>query len=233
MARIYLDSNETYAISSNATVYGAAGGSETVQILTGATNISVDSSIEKVTLASTLDAYQFKITGNIVEVSLGSSVVASINAGENPILSFADGTAGITMTGLGAAKLGNSSLTSSAASYTSTQVSLTANTSSSGTISVSANGSSDASSGNITYNISAGDYTYNIAGFGAGDVLQFPTSNSTSVSNSVFTDGAVDLTWASSGSLLTIHLTGISAANDAQLYSAASFNSVFGTGTII
>lgn len=100
-------------------------------------------------------------------------------------------------------------------------------------ITVAANGSSDASAANYIYTITADSYNYQIAGFGAGDVLKFPATNTPSVNNSSFTDGTVELTWAYRGALATIQLTGISIANDGQLNSAANFNSVFGDGTIV
>lgn len=86
---------------------------------------------------------------------------------------------------------------------------------------------------NTTYTVTAGtNYTYNIAGFGAGDKLVFPAGNTPSVVNDDWADGIVDLTYASSGTVTTIHLTGLSTANDGALNDLAGFNTVFGAGTI-
>ena len=106
-------------------------------------------------------------------------------------------------------------------------------TGSSNTIAVTTDGSADASSGNKIFNIASGTYTYTISGFSAGDVLAFPAGNTASVKNVGYTDNAVDLTWASAGNVVTIHLVGISNANDIKLNSTGDFNTVFGNGTII
>lgn len=100
-------------------------------------------------------------------------------------------------------------------------------------VGVFADGSSNAADVNNIYSIAPGTYTYHITGFGAGDVLSFPATNAASVSNSSFTDGEVELTWAYHGAVATIHLMGIPVATDANLNSVANFNSVFGAGTII
>ena len=86
---------------------------------------------------------------------------------------------------------------------------------------------------NNAFAIALGTYTYNIANFGAGDSMAFPAGVAASVNNVSFTDGIVDLTYASGGQTVTIHLTGVSAANDGLLNSVADFNTVFGAGTIV
>jgi len=97
---------------------------------------------------------------------------------------------------------------------------------------VSAAGSSNAAAGNLAYTFAAGTYAYNIAGFAAGDKLDFPDAVAASVNNTSFTDGVVELTWGNAGQTITVTLTGIPAATDAQLFGVASFNSVYGTGTV-
>lgn len=90
----------------------------------------------------------------------------------------------------------------------------------------------DAAPTNVAFNVAAGNYTYNIAGFAAGDRIGFPVDNAPTVVNSSYTDNAVDLQWAFNGQVVTMHLTGISNANDAVLNSVADFNTLFGSGTI-
>jgi len=92
---------------------------------------------------------------------------------------------------------------------------------------------SDASKADNIYTFVAGTYTYNIVGFGARDVLDFPAGNTVGVANSSYIDGVVDLNWSYGGNTVTVNLTGISTANDAQLNSFENFNTVFGAGTII
>lgn len=86
---------------------------------------------------------------------------------------------------------------------------------------------------NTTYNITAGtNYTYTISGFGSGDKLVFPAGNTPSVVNDDWADGIVDLTYASNGTVTTIHLTGLSGTQDAALNDTTGFNTVFSIGTI-
>jgi hypothetical protein len=53
------------------------------------------------------------------------------------------------------------------------------------------------------------------------------------VSNESFTDGQVTLSWALSGQTVTVTLTGLASTQDAQLFAAADFNTVFGAGTVV
>ena len=96
-----------------------------------------------------------------------------------------------------------------------------------------ANVSFDAAINNNAFVVALGTYTYSIANFGALDSLAFPAGVAASVNNPSFTDGIVDLTYASGGQVVTIQLTGVSAANDGLLNSVADFNTVFGAGTIV
>lgn len=90
----------------------------------------------------------------------------------------------------------------------------------------------DASSSDVTFNISSGNYTYNVAGFGSGDKFVFPATNTPTVVNDSYTDGVVDLQWAYSGNVVTVHLTGIPASNDAAINFISDFNTIYGAGTI-
>ncbi len=93
----------------------------------------------------------------------------------------------------------------------------------------------DASLDDFIFEIAAGNYTYNISGFGDDDQLDFPVGNEASVSNSSFTDNAVDLTWSSAGQTVTIHLSGLATGLDAKLNFVSDFNldTTFGADTII
>ena len=76
-----------------------------------------------------------------------------------------------------------------------------------------------------------GTYLYTISGFGRGDKIAGPVGVVPSVDNASFDDGRVDLLYASSGNVVTIALTGISASDDALLFSISDLNKVFGAGT--
>ncbi|MEI6745629.1 MAG: hypothetical protein WCL34_06685, partial [Methylococcaceae bacterium] len=99
-------------------------------------------------------------------------------------------------------------------------------------VAVAAAGNYDAKDADVNFKMTAGDYTYNIANFSKGDVIAFPEGQTPTVKNSDFTDGTVDLQYATQGKVLTVHLTDLTPAQDAQLYSVNSFNSVFGANTV-
>jgi hypothetical protein len=92
----------------------------------------------------------------------------------------------------------------------------------------------DSATVNTTYTIAAGTYTANIAGISNGDVLDFPDGINPTVNNANFTDGNVDLQWALSGNVVTIHLTGLTTAIDGASFDLASFETAVGSnGTVI
>ncbi|MDD2863632.1 MAG: Ig-like domain-containing protein [Methylococcales bacterium] len=99
-------------------------------------------------------------------------------------------------------------------------------------VAVAAAGTKDAATGDFAFNVSEGDFTYNIAGFNAGDAIDFPATNNPTVSNLSDSDGIVDLVFANSGTVATLHLTGLTAAQDKAIWSVASFNTVFGANSL-
>lgn len=145
-------------------------------------------------------------------------------------------TSYVSLTGLSAAT--DAMLTSASAFNTvfgSSTITGGTGTASATTASVSVTGAgsnSDSSSINTTYTVSAGEYTYVVSGFGAGDKIDFPTSNTPTVVNSSFTDGEVILQYAAGGTTTVVRLTGLSSTNDISLNSINDFNTVFGSGTI-
>jgi len=239
MAKLFLDADETYIVSSNTVVYGGTG-SETI-LINGTPTVTVQSTVERVELTGNLSTYSFAVQGNQVTVKSGTTTVATITVPDTAAgqtLAFADGSAALKITGLNAATLGAAAVPTTAAAVAATLNTGDKSTVSGGTVgSISADGSSDASTGNKVYTFAAGTYTYNISGFGTGDVLSFPAGNPPSVNNLSYTDSLVDLTWLSGDGNVTVHLTGISTANDALLNYATvlnnDFNAVFGSGTLI
>ncbi|MBK1640738.1 hypothetical protein CKO12_02355 [Chromatium okenii] len=100
----------------------------------------------------------------------------------------------------------------------------------------------DAATDPFKFVFSAGNYTYNIVNFGNDDQLYFADflGDKVSVSNVSFRDGFIDLSqtnvfsmFSSSINVVTVHLTGLTTAQDSQLFSVESFNSVFGAESLI
>ncbi|MEN9897666.1 MAG: hypothetical protein RLZZ66_1315 [Pseudomonadota bacterium] len=83
------------------------------------------------------------------------------------------------------------------------------------------------------FNITSGNYAASIAGFGVNDKLVFAAGTAKSLTNASYTDGNMTVQGTLNNQIVTIQLTGISATLDAQVDSLASFNTVFGTGSLI
>ncbi|MDD2850391.1 MAG: hypothetical protein PHY09_00630 [Desulfuromonadaceae bacterium] len=92
----------------------------------------------------------------------------------------------------------------------------------------------DASTGAITFQVHpTSSFTYNVVNFASGDVIVFDAGTAISVANTSGTDGIINVTGSLSGNAVTVHLTGIAAADDAAVYGKASFNSTFGAGSLL
>jgi hypothetical protein len=74
-------------------------------------------------------------------------------------------------------------------------------------------------------------YSYEIAGFGAGDQIVSPAGAAVSLLNTSFSDAAATLQYAAGANIVTIRLTGLTAAQDEALSTPANLNQVFGAGT--
>ncbi len=238
MARLYLDSNETFILSSTTTIYGRAGGSEKVIINASATNVIADANVERVDFAGDVSSFTFQATGNQIKVYSGGALVATSTVQESStgtLMAFANGTVSAKI-GVGGMTLGGSAVSSTAGAVTPVTIdtgSVSAATGGSQTIAVSAAGSvTETSATNTTFNIASGTYTYNIAGFSAGDKLVFPTAGLATINNTSFSDGIVDVLYANAGQTVTIHLTGIPSATDATIFGTSSFNTAFGSGSL-
>ncbi len=92
-----------------------------------------------------------------------------------------------------------------------------------------------ATSGADSFNMAVGNYTVTISGFAKGDKLNFFPAASITVKPDVDqTDGIQTLTAVDGEtfSTVTVVLTGLTATEDTNLFNVASFNNVFGAGTI-
>jgi len=144
-------------------------------------------------------------------------------------------TAGATTTTAAATTTTAAATTTTAAPTTTTTVATTTTTTLPGvSVTVSAAGTDNASAANKSYSISplTSTYDYTITGFATGDKVFSPVGVTPTVVNNSFTDGNVTIQYASSGNVVRIILTGLTAAQDGQLYSASQFNVVFGAGTL-
>ena len=75
----------------------------------------------------------------------------------------------------------------------------------------------DAGSTNFAFVIASGNYTFNIANFGVGDSLIFPTNDTPKITNASNSDGTLDVVYTNNNATTIIHLTGISALQDASI----------------
>jgi len=81
MANIFLENNENFPLAaSNSTVFGRAGGSETLQIFDGVTGVTTDSNIERIDLSGNLADHSFEATTNGLEISRAGQVVATVQS---------------------------------------------------------------------------------------------------------------------------------------------------------
>jgi len=100
---------------------------------------------------------------------------------------------------------------------------------------VDANGAAANLNNNVAFNISAGTYGYAIKNFATGDKLNFFDKAIVNVvPDASNTDGIQVLTAqdAATGTTTTITLTGLTAAQDADLFNQPSFATVFGAGSL-
>jgi hypothetical protein len=118
MAKIILETNNTFSIGANAsdsTVYGAAG-TEKV-ILAAGSYASIDQNVERTELSGASSSYTYTIAGNKIIVSSGSKPVATIIGGNgNKTIAFSDGSATLALTGLNKATLGGKTISTTASS---------------------------------------------------------------------------------------------------------------------
>ena len=120
MAKIILETNNTFSIGPNAsdsTVYGAAG-TEKV-ILAAGSYASIDQNVERTELSGASSSYTYAIAGNKIIVSSGSKAVATIIGGNgNKTIAFSDGSAVLALTGLNKATLGGKTISTTASALT-------------------------------------------------------------------------------------------------------------------
>lgn len=122
MAKVYLDSGDTFTLSGAASVYGSSG-TEKLIVNSGATGVVVDQTVERVDLAGASSAYTFQQSGNQLKVFSGTTVVATI-----PLQDDTDGTQVVFSNGSVSAKVGATGMTLGGAAVTSTAAAVTPTT---------------------------------------------------------------------------------------------------------
>jgi hypothetical protein len=85
---------------------------------------------------------------------------------------------------------------------------------------------------NVNFNYYGGknSYTFNISGFDSGDKLSLRNTYATpTITNTNTSDGIIDVICDTT----TIHLTGLTSAQDSAIFDVLSFNNVFGSGSML
>lgn len=243
MAKVYLDTNESYRLLDDATVFGTTFGTESL-IIMGYPDIQMDANIERVEFTGSLSDYTFQVSGSAISIfSSGQPVAGFTSLNNNVTLAFADGSAALSLTGLGSASLGGQALSTQTGGTSLNATLDTSDVSSVGdyvpgstTVNVTEANTTpyDASTGDFTFNFTQGNYEYSIDGFGPGDVLNVLDTAAMNVTNTLSTDGIIDVQAADNVTTTTvdIHLTGVSSTQDANIFNVSSFNSVFGDGSL-
>lgn len=122
MAKVYLDSGDTFSLSGAASVFGSTG-TEKVIVNSGVTGVVVDANVERVDLPGASSAYTFQQAGNQLKVLSGATVVATI-----PLQDDTDGTQVVFTNGSVSAKVGATGMTLGGAAVTSTAAAVTPTT---------------------------------------------------------------------------------------------------------
>ena len=103
-------------------------------------------------------------------------------------------------------------------------------------LTITGSGSFNALTSDVTFSLPAitSSYTYTIAGFGAGDRIVGPAGETATLADqSSFTDGSLSVQYAKGGNVVKVTLTGLTAAQDASIFSVADLNTVFGAGSFV
>ena len=114
MARVFLDANESNSFNGNVEVFGNSG---IEGVLIKGTGNKVQSTVERIEFTGALNTYTFGITGNVVTVKSGSTIVATITVPDTAAgqtLAFANGSAALKITGLNNATLGGAAVPTTA-----------------------------------------------------------------------------------------------------------------------
>lgn len=166
MAKVYLESGDSFTISNNNTSVYGAGGTEVLTIASGVTGLTFDSNCERVALAGASSAYSYQQQGVNMVVYSGSTVVATI-----PLQTDTDGTQVTFTNGTVNAKIASGVMTFGGTTVVAGTSSSTATTLTASTIDTATTSSSSSSGSSST----ATAYTFTTG----VDVLSGSTGNDT------------------------------------------------------
>jgi hypothetical protein len=110
MAKLFLDAIDTFTVSNDVEVFGAAGGNEVVKI-SGTPNVQLNGDVERIELSDNAADYTYLVTGTQITILKDGTAVATLS-GLNQVakVAFADGSADLELTGLNAVTLGGTAL---------------------------------------------------------------------------------------------------------------------------
>lgn len=231
MAKVYLDVDESWKVVNNDTQLFAADGNEYVSVESGVTGLELDQNTEGVELAGTISQYTYQQTGNQLKVFSGNILVATIPVQmdeDGTQLTFEDGTYAVklALTGEDAGKM---TVGESGVSMDEPSPLITTQTQT-----ITGEGTTLSTAGlDTTFVVTPGTYTHTIEGFDAGDVIDFPDGAEPTVNNNDFTDGVIELQWASSGNIVTLQVSDLPIADEIILSGIDQWDTVFGEGTIV
>jgi len=193
MARVILN-NETFTVFNNSNVE-ILGGSGTENVLIGGTSstVSVAQSVERVDVSGNVADFTYQAAGNQVNILRAGAVVATVTPqeGTGTQVRFADGSAVLRVTALGAATLGSAAIGTAAAAVTATAIGTSfdtgtksssvnlgggTTTTTAQTFTLTSSAATVNEGGSVTFtvttkNVAAGEYSYLLGGtIGASDV---------------------------------------------------------------
>ena len=126
MARLFLKNNILSTVTQTNNVFGSSGSNDSLIIKNTALGTSINSNVEKIQFEGTIADYKFAVQGTQLLVYTAGQLLANIGIqtdSNGTALTFSDLTTTATLTGLGIATLGKTSLSATATPYSATQVS--------------------------------------------------------------------------------------------------------------
>jgi VCBS repeat-containing protein len=219
-------------VVANVTVSDGKGGTADSTVTFTVTGVNDAPTLDATTTKafSVVSGAASKFTISATDVDAGDKLTATLSTGpSNGTIDLATNTytakAGFTGTDTFTVKV-----TDTAGASVSQVVTVTITAPPSQNATISAAGTTDATTGNNTYTVVQGNYNHTITGFAAGDKIVGPGNYGT-LENASFTDGKAVIQFATGGQITQIELTGLTNAQDAQLFGTSDLNTVFGAGT--
>ncbi len=126
MARLFLKNNILSTVTQTNNVFGSSGSNDSLIIKNTALGTSINSNVEKIQFEGTIADYKFAVQGTQLLVYTAGQLLANIGIqtdSNGTALTFSDLSTTATLTGLGIATLGKTSLSATATPYSATQVS--------------------------------------------------------------------------------------------------------------